>query len=133
VWVPPGAALARVAPPVDMAARLRAEVQPLLEAIGAMQQRAATIRDAADTKGAALIEAAKREAADGIRRAEAEAPNARTVAAEKQWHAVEGEISAALNAAQSEAARIDAESQERLSELVEKVRGCVSSGRDLVS
>jgi hypothetical protein len=116
-----------------MTARLRAEVQPVLEAIETMQQRAAAVRGVAETKGAALIEAAKHEAAEKIRRAEAEAPNARTAAAEEQWHAVEGEISSALDTAETEVARIDAVSRERLSELVEKVRACVSRGQDVVS
>jgi hypothetical protein len=40
VWVPPGAALSRVAPPVDVSARLRSEVQSVLQAIGDLQQRA---------------------------------------------------------------------------------------------
>ncbi len=133
VWVPPGAALARVAPPVDVSTRLRAEVQPVLQAIEDMQQRAAAIRDAAEAKGAALIEAGHRDAAETIRRAQAETPNARTAAADAQWHAVEGEISMALNAAQTEVARIDAASRERLSELVEEVRARVLSGQGLTS
>jgi Skp family chaperone for outer membrane proteins len=133
VWVPPGAALAHVAPPVDVSARLRAELQPVLDAIAVTQQRAAKIRADAASKAAALVDAAERQAAEEIRKAEAEAPAARSAAAERKWQAVEVEIAAALKAAQAEAARIEAGSRQRLPELVENVRTCVASGRCLES
>lgn len=133
VWVPPGAALARVAPPVDVAARLRAEARPVLEAIEEMQQRAAAIRSAAEAKGAALVDAATQEAEEKVRQARADAPAARTAAVEQQWRAVEDDVSAALQSAQTEASRIEVESRARVADLVEKVRLCVLSAQDPTS
>jgi vacuolar-type H+-ATPase subunit H len=116
---------------VDVSARLRAEVRPVLEAIAEMQRRADGIRSAANAKGASLVDAAEREAADTIRKAEAEAPAARTAAADAQWHAVEGEVRSALQAAKAEASRIDAVSVQRLPDVVERVSRCVLSGQGL--
>jgi flagellar biosynthesis/type III secretory pathway protein FliH len=128
VWVPPGAALARVAPPVDVSTRLRNELQPVLQAIEEMQQRAAAISTAAQTKATDVIEAANRQAAEKMRQAQDEAPKAREAAAEQQWHAVEGEITTALKTAQTEVARIEAVSRERLPGLVDKVRTSALTG-----
>jgi len=133
VWLPPGAALARVAPPVDVSARLRAELAPVLQAIAEMQRGAATVRADAEREGAALLETATREAAEAVRKAESEAPAARAAAAEEARQAVEGEIEAASKAARTEAARIDAASRQRAPALVERVCSCVLDGRGLES
>jgi hypothetical protein len=133
VWLPPGAALARVAPPVDVSARLRAEVAPVFEAVAEIERRAAAIRAAADEEGTALVDSATREAAEAVRKAETEAPAARSAAAERKWHTVEGDIETALTAARTEAARIEDASGRRMAELVERVRACVMTGEDLGS
>jgi hypothetical protein len=133
VWVPPGAAFAHVAPPVDVSARLRAELQPVLLAIAEMQRRAAAMRQAAEARSAAAIAAAERSAADAVRQAEVQAPDARTAAAHRKRDVVESEVAAALKAAEAEAARIEAESAPRLPELVKSVEACVVSGSGLAS
>jgi hypothetical protein len=69
-WAPPGPALARVAPPVDITARLRAEIQPLLDALADIQHDANATRRDADTQAAALLEKASREAEQVVREAE---------------------------------------------------------------
>jgi hypothetical protein len=133
VWLPPGAALARVAPPVDISARLRAEVAPVLQAIAELQHRAGGMRADADREAAALVDAAARQAAEAIRAADAQAPAARAAAAERTWQTVEGDIDAALQTARTEAARIDAASRQRTPALVDRVCSCVLAGGELES
>jgi hypothetical protein len=116
-----------------MTVRLRAEVQPLLEAIEVMQQRAAAIREAAESQRTALIETANHDAAQRIRAAEADAPKARLAAGEQRWRAVDVEIASALSTAQAEVARIEHVSRDRSIALVEKIRACILRGQGLTS
>jgi hypothetical protein len=127
-WAPPGAALERVAPPVDAAARLRDELHPVLEAIAEIQRRATAARTEGDTKAAALLDTAEREADRATRKAEAQAPSMRAAAAERKHHAVDAEVTSVLAAARGDAERIGAQCQERLPRLLDVVRTCVLNG-----
>lgn len=129
-WAPPGPALARVAPPVDVAARLRTEIQPVLDAVGEIQDRADTMRTEAETKAGELLETASREADQRVRDAEHQAPEARAQAAEHKHHSVDAEIASVHAAGREGARRIAEQAQERLPELLEKVRACVLNGPD---
>ncbi len=80
-----------------------------------------------------MVDAAGRSAADAVRQAEGQAPDARTAAARRRWEAVESEVAEALKVAEAEAARIEAESARRLPELVKSVGACVASGGGLAS
>lgn len=125
VWAPPGPALARVAPPVDVGAGLRREVQPLLDAIAEIQQRARAVEDEADGKARQLLDSASADAERIVREAENRAPQARSDAAGKQRHAVDAEIESAHSTSQDEAKRIEAQLGDRLPALLAKVQDCV--------
>ncbi len=130
-WAPPGAALARVAPPVDVSARLRAEVQPLLDAIAEIQHRGDRLRGDADAKAAALLDAAKHDADHAVRDAEKQAPEARAAAAREAHRAVDAELSSIATAGSTEAERIGKQAKERAAELLDRVRACVLAGPEV--
>jgi vacuolar-type H+-ATPase subunit H len=120
--------MARVAPPVDITARLRAEIQPLLDAVADIQRDAKAIRHEAETKAATLLDTASREADQKVRDAERQAPSARAAAAEQKQHAVDTAIESTLTAGRREAERIAGQAQQRLPDLIESVRACVLKG-----
>lgn len=126
--VPPGPALARAAPPVDVAARLRAEVAPVLEAIAELQERATQLKKEGDERAAQLIDAATSEAERNIRSAERKAPEARAAAVEDTHRGVEGEIATIDSEGNAETKRIAAQTDERLPDLVATIRDCLEKG-----
>jgi vacuolar-type H+-ATPase subunit H len=132
-WAPPGPALTRVAPPVDVTARLREEIGPLLARIAECQERAGAIEKEAEEKAKEALEAASREATGKIQDAEKRASSVRAEAAAKEQEAVSREIQSALDSARKEVQRIEALSQERLPQLVEQIVDCVSKGRESLS
>jgi len=127
-WAPPGAALARVAPPVDVAARLRDEIQPLLDAIGEIQAQADATRAEADERAKALLENAQREADQQVRDAEQRAPATRAEAAERKRSSVDDEITSIVTGGADEARRIAARAEKQLPNLLASVRACVLQG-----
>jgi vacuolar-type H+-ATPase subunit H len=127
-WAPPGPAQARVAPPVDITARLRAEIQPLLDALTDVQREAKIIRRDAENSATASLDKASQEAVEQVREAERQAPSVRSAAAEQQGRAVDADISSTLAAGRREAERIEQQARQRLPELLESVRTCVLKG-----
>lgn len=127
-WAPPGPALARVAPPTDVAARLREEIRLLLEVIAEMQRAAEVLRQEADRKGEELVNAASREAQSRIQQAQNAAPATRAAAVKGKREEMEVELDRLMAASRSEVARIEAMVEERLPALVEEVRSCVLAG-----
>lgn len=127
-WAPPGPALTRIAPPADRAARLRAEVQPLLELIAAVQQSADAVRTDAEKTAARLVEAATQDAARKVREAEGSASTARAAAAKRKQDEMDAEIGRITRAAEERVAGIEVMSKERLAGLVGEVTACVLSG-----
>lgn len=132
-WAPPGPALTRVAPPVDVAARLRTELRPVLDAIAEIQTRATAVRSEADAQAAALLDTAGRDADQKVREAEQQGPSARTAAAKQKHRAADEEITAVLAAGRTEAQRIAEQSQKQLPELIAAVRDCVLKGPQAAS
>jgi hypothetical protein len=127
-WAPPGPALARVAPPVDVTARLRAEIQPVLAAVADIQRNAKAIRDDAATRTRSMLDDATHDADQEMREAEQQAPSVRATASAGKQRAVDAEIAATLAAGQKEAKRIAQQVQQRLPDLLESVRSCVLKG-----
>jgi flagellar biosynthesis/type III secretory pathway protein FliH len=132
-WAPPGPALARVAPPVDVTARLREEIEPLLAAIAEVQARAATIEAEAEKKSGEILDAASRQAEEELRNAEKQVSSARAEAAKKKQETFDQEIKASLDSARQEVERIEATSKERLPEIVTEVADCVFEGPERTS
>jgi flagellar biosynthesis/type III secretory pathway protein FliH len=127
-WAPPGPALTRVAPPVDVTARLREEIEPLLAAIAEMQERAAAIGAEAERESGEILDAASQQAEGELRNAEKKVASARAEAAKKEQESFDQEIRAALDAARDEVQRIEAQSKERLPQIVTEVMDCVFEG-----
>lgn len=127
-WAPPGPALTRVAPPTDAAARLRAEIAPLLQAVAEIQSAADAVRKDADATAARVLDESRADADRTARQAEQQAPAARAAAAKKKQEAVETELTRILERGGTEAARIDAAAKERIPAMVERVTTCVLSG-----
>jgi vacuolar-type H+-ATPase subunit H len=127
-WVPPGPAYRRVAPPVDVTARLREELQPVLDAIAAIQARAGQIGAEAKQGAKDLLDAASRDADRKLRDAESRAPATRAAAAERARHAVDAELESVDAASRDETQRIDARVKQHLPELLDEIRGCVLKG-----
>lgn len=122
----PGAAAA-AGVPADRAAELSAELQPVLDALADTQQRAMTIRAAAES-------AAQRRRRDGQVRVEAVLAAARGQAeaerADRLTRAraeAEGTVSGTVQAALAEASAIEARAAERLPAIVERVRIAVEA------
>jgi vacuolar-type H+-ATPase subunit H len=128
VWAPPGPALSRIAPPTDVAARLEAEVRPLLDAIAELQRSAESVRKDADAEAAQIVDEATQRAEKNVREAESSAPGTRAAAAKRRHEAVDTEIGRVLSESEEEANRIRATAKARMAELVEQVRACVLSG-----
>lgn len=131
-WAPPGPALARIAPPTDVAARLKTEVQPVLDAIAELQRATAIERKKAEAEAEQVLEEATRRADAKVREADHSAPDARAAAAKRRHEAVDEEIRRVLDASETEAARIETASDERLAQLAQKVAECVLSGADIL-
>lgn len=127
-WAPPGPALARAATPVDVAARLRAELEPVLAAIAEIQQRAEALRAEGEERAGELLDRATRDAEQAVRKAEREAPLARAAAVETTHRGVEAEITSAVAQGRAEADRIATQTNERLPELLTAIRECVQKG-----
>lgn len=132
-WAPPGPALARIAPPTDVSARLKDEIRPVLSAIAELQRSAAQVRKEADGKASAMLEEADRTADGKVREAESSAPGARAAAAKGRHDAVDAEIGQVRSASEKEVARIEATARERMGELVDQVAACVLSGAGIES
>lgn len=126
-WAPPGAALSRIAPPTDVAARLRSELKPLLEAVADLQASERSSRDGAKSEAERIVEAARREADRILREAEHDAPSARSEAVRRRHRALDAEIDKTLEDAEHEVGRIAESSRERLPDLVEEIKSCVLS------
>lgn len=126
-WAPPGAALSRIAPPTDATARLRSELQPLLEAVADLQASERSSREDASGEAERIVDAARREADRIVREAENGAPVTRSEALRRRHRALDEEIDAALRDAEREAARIEQSSRTRLPDLIEQVTSCVLS------
>jgi vacuolar-type H+-ATPase subunit H len=126
-WAPPGAALSRIAPPTDVAARLRAELKPLLDAVTVLQASERSSLEGANAEAGRIVEAARGEAERMVRDAENVAPTTRSEAVRRRHRALDSEIQATLEDAEREAARIEEVSRERLPALVEEVKSCVLS------
>lgn len=132
-WAPPGPALTRVAPPVDVTARLRKEIGPLLATIAECQERAGAIEKEVEQKATELLEEASLEANRRIQDAEKQAASVRGEAAAKKQEAVSRELQSALDSAREEVQRIEARSKERLPQLVEQIVDCVLKGPESLS
>lgn len=132
-WAPPGPALARVAPPTDTTARLRAEIEPLLKAIAELQKSADSVRDNAENKAAQIVAEATAKAEQDVREAERSAPEARATAAKRRHEAVDEEIGQVMKSGEAEVARVQAVSAKRMAELADRVATCVLSGAGIVS
>ncbi|MGH7617483.1 MAG: hypothetical protein ACREPM_09675 [Gemmatimonadaceae bacterium] len=126
-WAPPGPPRGLVAPPADVAARLRAEVQHVLDAIAEIQRRADTELAEADAASQQQLDAAAQTAKAAVRDAEQRAPDARSKAAEEKHRAVDAEIASVLAGGQEEARRIAAQAKDRLPPLVTSVCACVQA------
>jgi vacuolar-type H+-ATPase subunit H len=127
-WAPPGPALERVAPPTDVRARLKKEIQPVLDAIAELQRSAEQVRTGAREEASEMIEEATRLADGKVREAEISAPEARAAAAKRRHESVYEEIDRVLEASEAEAARIAERTRDRLPEMVDRVTACVLSG-----
>jgi hypothetical protein len=127
-WAPPGPALARVAPPTDTAALLRAEIQPLLQAISELQKAAEAVRSEAARTAAQQLDAAAAAADRTARDAENAAPASRAAGAKQKREVVEAEIAKVVADGDERVAAIQAMSKERLAGLAEEVKACVLAG-----